>query len=173
MTPRPTSFRPLALAGVLVAAACGETPTDILSDLPVAEAAAANTSSEKIPLFIGNFIECAADGAGEIVILEGTLHILFHETVNDAGVAVFKAHFQPQRLTGFGLTTGDMYQGTGVTQDITVFRDTGVSFTYNNNYRIIGQGPGNNFTVHTVEHVTLNAHGELTADVQVDRVVCS
>ncbi len=163
----------LALAAALVVAACGETPTDVPSDLPVAQAATANTTSDKVPLFLVTFIECAADGAGEVVLLDGTLHVLFHETVNDAGVAVFKAHFQPQRLTGRGLTTGDMYQGTGVTQDITVFRDAGVSFSFNNNYRIIGQGPGNNFTVHTTEHVTLNANGELTADVLVDRVVCS
>jgi hypothetical protein len=167
-------FRPLALAltAALVGAACGESPTDVPSDLPVAEAAVANTSSEKVPLFISSLIECAADGAGEVVVLDGTLHVLFHETFNDAGVAVFKGHFQPQRLTGYGLTTGDRYQGTGVTQDITVLRDNGVSFSFNNNYRIIGQGPGNNFTVHTVEHVTVNANGELTAEVVVDRVDC-
>jgi hypothetical protein len=34
--------------------------------------------------------------------------------------------------------------------------------TFVNNFRIIGQGPGNNFLVHETMHITLNAAGFLT-----------
>jgi len=58
-----------------------------------------------------------------------------------------KVHFQPQGISGIGQTTGDKYQATGVTQD-----EFGGSFangqfeeTSVNNFRIIGQGNGNNY----------------------------
>jgi hypothetical protein len=31
-----------------------------------------------------------------------------------------------------------------------------------NNFRIIGQGPGNNYLVHETEHIIFNANGTLT-----------
>ena len=34
--------------------------------------------------------------------------------------------------------------------------------TFVNNFRIIGQGPGNNFLVHEVFHITINANGDVT-----------
>ena len=174
---RTTPFRPLALAlaGALVASACGETPTDVPSDLPVAEAAVGLTSSLKVPLALSVFVACAADGAGEVVSLEGTLHVLNHVTFTDAGTVVFKSHNQPQRVSGVGLSTGDRYQGTGVSQDIEVNHDGGLPYTFTgiNNFRIIGQGPGNNYTVHGLTHYTVNANGEVTVMVESNRVDCS
>jgi hypothetical protein len=37
--------------------------------------------------------------------------------------------------------------------------------TFVNNFKIIGQGPGNNFLVHQNVHITVNANGTLTASV--------
>ena len=34
--------------------------------------------------------------------------------------------------------------------------------TFINNFRIIGQGPGNNFLVHENFHLTINANGDVT-----------
>jgi hypothetical protein len=34
--------------------------------------------------------------------------------------------------------------------------------TFVNNFRIIGQGPGNNFVLHENFHLTINANGEVT-----------
>ncbi len=77
-------------------------------------------------------------------------------------------------MRGIGLTTGDKYQGTGVTQDHFNVGADGlpVTFTFVNNFRIIGQGPGNNYLVHQTFHVTINAHGEVTAEVDNIRVEC-
>jgi hypothetical protein len=73
-----------------------------------------------------------------------------------------KTHDQPQGISGTGLVTGDKYQATGVTQD--EFNTSfGMEETFINNFRIIGQGPGNNFLVHENFHITINANGTVTA----------
>jgi len=41
-----------------------------------------------------------------------------------------------------------------------------------NNFRIIGQGPGNNFLVHETFHFTINANGNVTAFVDHFSVDC-
>ncbi|MBI4420235.1 MAG: hypothetical protein HY560_05360, partial [Gemmatimonadetes bacterium] len=44
--------------------------------------------------------------------------------------------------------------------------------TYVNNFRIIGEGSGNNLLVHATSHITVNANGELTAVVDNFSVEC-
>ncbi len=130
------------------------------------------TTSMIIPLGVFPvFIPCAAGGAGEVVELGGNLHVLFSTTVDDQGGFHAVSHFQPQGVTGTGLTTGDKYQGTGVTRD--QFNGmVGFEFTFVNNFRIIGQGTGNNFLVHNTFHITVNANGDLTAFVDNFSVEC-
>src|SRR5437763_10369641 len=110
------------------------------------------------------FVPCAAGGAGEIVDLSGPLHILITFTINGNNVSG-TAHFQPQGIVGTGETTGDKYQATGVTKDTSFevsLQNGQFTQTYVNNFRIIGQGSGNNFLVHEVLHVTFNANGTVT-----------
>jgi hypothetical protein len=104
------------------------------------------------------------------VLVEGTLHVLITETVNDNHVSL-KIHFQPQGATGMGLTTGDTYRATGVTQEHIALGPT-ITDTFINNFPIIGPGPDNNLLVHQPIHVTFNANGELTADVVNTSVEC-
>jgi hypothetical protein len=126
----------------------------------------------RIPLNLSVLVPCANGGAGEVVDLSGNLHVLLHVTLQDDGRFVFKEHFQPQGISGIGEVTGDKYQATGVTQDITVQGRVGVTTTAINNFRIIGQGPGNNLLVHVTFHVTVNANGTATAVVNNVRVEC-
>lgn len=122
------------------------------------------TTNEQVPITVFAFVPCANDGAGELVLLTGTLHVLTHVTIDDQGGLHVKQHFQPQGLSGVGLTTGDTYRGTGVTQ--TEFNATAATEqTSINNFRIIGQGRDNNFLVHSTFHVTVNANGEVTTVV--------
>jgi hypothetical protein len=110
------------------------------------------------------FVPCAAGGAGEIVDLSGPLHTLITFTINGNNVSG-TAHFQPQGIVGTGETTGDKYQATGVTKDTSFkfsFQNGQAQQTFVNNFRIIGQGPGNNYLVHEVAHVTFNANGTVT-----------
>jgi hypothetical protein len=115
------------------------------------------------------FVPCANNGAGELVIFQGNLHALVSFTINANHVSG-KFHFQPQGLTGTGRRTGDKYQGTGVTEDM--FSGSLVNGqyaeTYNNNFRIIGRGPDDNYLVHEVAHVTINANG--TTRVFFDKI---
>ena len=114
---------------------------------------------------------CADGGAGEVVTLSGDLHTLLRYTESASGTIHAASHFQPQGISGVGETTGDKYQGTGVTQD--EFNATvGVEETFVNNFRIIGQGPGNNVLVHSVFHITFNANGSITALVDRLSVDC-
>ena len=95
--------------------------------------------------------------------LAGPLHTLITFTINGNNFSgVF--HFQPQGISGTGETTGDKYQATGVTQESfkTSLQNGQANLTFVNNFRIIGQGPGNNFLVHETLHITANADGTLT-----------
>jgi hypothetical protein len=108
------------------------------------------------------FVPCANGGAGELVTFEGPLHVLITVTLDNRGGFHAKSHFQPQGLSGTGADTGDKYQATGVTQDHFNGK-VGLTFTSVNNFRIIGQGKGNNFLVHENLHLTINANGVATA----------
>jgi hypothetical protein len=109
------------------------------------------------------FVPCAAGGAGEVVDLSGPLHTLISFTINGNNVSGY-FHFQPQGISGTGETTGAKYQATGVTQESfkSYLQNGQANFTFVNNFRIIGQGPGNNFLVHETLHLTINADGTLT-----------
>jgi len=128
---------------------------------PVSAQATAFTDSVRFPFAFDVFVPCANNGAGEVVTLVGTLHEVFHIVFDANGRVHFKIHDQPQSVSGIGQTSGAKYQGTGVTQ-----QQAGTNpFTFVNNFRIIGQGPGNNFLVHQLFHVTVNANGNVTAFV--------
>ena len=109
------------------------------------------------------FVPCAAGGAGEIVDLSGPLHTLVSATVNNNKASGY-FHFQPQGISSVGETTGAKYQATGVTEQSfkSSLQNGQANLTFVNNFRIIGQGPGNNFLVHETLHFTINADGTLT-----------
>lgn len=133
----------------------------------VVSASAINTTINlQVPFNQTVLVPCANGGAGELVDISGTLHILLHITISNSGRITVKEHFQPQGVSGIGQTTGDTYRATGVTQQTTTLDDNDgapFEFTFVNNFRIIGQGPGNNLLVHQTIHLTINANGEITA----------
>jgi hypothetical protein len=126
------------------------------------------TDTEKIPVFVDEggievFVECANDGAGETVVLGRTLLLITHTTVKPSGEAITKFHVSPQGVNGLGLTTGDIYRGVGVTQHVAVSKaGLPTTATYENNFGIIGPGPGNNLFDHMVLVVTLDQSGQIT-----------
>jgi len=130
----------------------------LLQPTPVSAAAQNNI----FPIDIFVFVPCAVGGAGEVVEISGELHDLFDVSTNANGGFHIKGHDNPQGVSGTGQTTGDKYQGTGVTQ-FEFNLNAGNQFTFVNNFRIIGQGPGNNFLVHDNFHVTVDANGIVTS----------
>ena len=136
--------------------------------------ATAITTNDFVPFAQASVVPCANGGAGEIVLVEGTLHIQQHITINNNRVNI-KTHFQPQGATGVGLTTGDVYNAVGVTQEQDSIPLTGGAseFTFINNFRLIGPGPNNNLQVHQTIHVTINADGTVTTVIDNTSVDCN
>jgi hypothetical protein len=135
--------------------------------------AAEVTTNDSIPVVIGAFVPCANGGAGEPIMVSGQLHVLFSTTIDENGGVHLKTHFQPQGISGIGLVTGDKYQATGVTQEhLNLLGPLPITDTYVNNFRMIGQGPGNNLLVHQTFHLTVNANGTVTASVVNSSVEC-
>ena len=135
--------------------------------------ALAITTNDFVPFAQINLVPCADGGAGELVLIQGTLHIQQHITIN-GNRATVKSHFQPQGADGVGLSTGDLYNATGVTQEVDTLPLTNgaAEFTFINNFRLIGQGPNNNLLVHQTVHTTVNADGTVTSVVDNTSVEC-
>ena len=129
----------------------------------IGPAYAAVQVNETTNIALSVFIPCAAGGTGEVVDLSGPLHTLVSFTINGDRVSGY-FHDQPQGISGVGETTGASYQGTGVTEEsFTRSLQNGQSnLTFVNNFRIIGQGPVNNYLVHETLHITINADGRTT-----------
>ena len=132
----------------------------------VIPAHAAVQTNQSTDIALSVFVPCAAGGAGEIVDLAGPLHTLITLTINGNNVSGI-LHFQPQGISGVGETTGQTYHATGVTKEESFkasFQNGQLQMTFVNNFRIIGQGPGNNLLVHETAHVTINADGSVTVN---------
>ena len=132
--------------------------------------ASTTTTSEIVPINLVQFVPCADGGSGEVINLTGTLHVVISVTTNDNGITLV-SHVNPQGLSGEGLTTGDSYQGVGVTRT-TLHIDSATTITDINNFRMIGQGPGNNLQIHSVNHITINPDGTTTSNVFISSVEC-
>jgi hypothetical protein len=131
------------------------------------------TTNTSVPIAFLDFVPCADGGAGEFVLVSGDLHILITTTVDANGGFHGKTHFQPQGISGFGLSTGARYQATGVQQESFNAPSGGtITDTFVNNFRLIGQGRGNNLLVHQSVHMTTNANGDVTADVFNNSITC-
>jgi len=158
----------VALVGL---GACSEAPVSPRGPAPDAVggpalAALVLTTNDVVAIDITTFVPCANGGAGEFVQAVGRLHQVFTTVVNANGTVTVKSHNQPQGLTGVGLTTGDKYQATGVTQSIDqVGAPFPVVSTFINNFRFIGKGKDNNLLIHEEGHLTINANGVLTVFV--------
>jgi len=126
-----------------------------------------------IDFSLEEFVYCANNGAGEVVEFSGPLHILVVSNINNQKISGL-SHFQPQGVQGRGQATGNLYNATGVTQEH--FSGSLVNGQYTstfvNNYRLIGQGPGNNLLIHQTIHITFNSNGDATAYVDHTTIEC-
>jgi hypothetical protein len=114
-------------------------------------------------LEITRFVPCANGGQGEDVFLSGRLHSVFHTSLDGNGGAHVVVVRNPQGISGTGLTTGAKYRGVGGSPEDVFNVRVGEVHTSVLNIRIIGQGPGNNFTIHENAHTTVLADGRVTS----------
>jgi hypothetical protein len=148
---------------LLLLAGCADSaPLRLLGPGEARLQASASTTTEKVPVDIYSFVPCAMGGVGETVHLTGTLRQVTHVTIN-RNHATYMTHVNPQGLGGVGLSSGLKYRGTGVSKSVLTI-GVGQTQTLVENFRLIGQGPGNNLLLHENLHVTVNANGVVTAE---------
>ncbi len=138
-----------------------------------APAGAAVQDNESVPFNdFQVFIPCANGGAGDVVTLNGRLHILSTFTINRNRISG-SFHAQPQRLHGTD-TEGRAYRGVGITQDHFAgsLRNGQFTDTFVNNFYIVGTAGAPSYRVHETFHFTVNANGEVTADQGKFRITC-
>jgi hypothetical protein len=138
-------------------------------------AAAANVTTEVIvnqPFDLLDLNPCANDGAGELIEYAGFAHIVSTVVIN--GNRVVLSALNQFHLSGVGVTTGDKYQVTQAVQFGT--RGSLVNGQLVEKFvghaTVTGPGPGNNMYFPTTIHITVNANGEVTAEVLLGDFVC-
>ena len=136
-------------------------------------AALVSTTNEVVPNEFTEFVSCANGGAGELVHVTGSIHRVFTTVVNANGGVMVRARFQIQGTKGVGLTTGDRYQASGVTQTTEhLAGQLPIVFALIHNLRLVGPGPDNNLLAHQVVHVTISANGVVTSNVDKFDITC-
>jgi len=140
----------------------------------VAGAAGSGADRGTFPFDEVVFVPCANGGAGEFVELSGSLNFVFHTTFDNSGGRHLQLHSNLQGVSGTGTTTGTRYRASQ--SDLDEFNevagDAPFESTTVTSFRIVGQGPGNNFVVHESAHFTVNAGGEVTAQHDHFSVEC-
>jgi hypothetical protein len=120
--------------------------------------AVSSTSNYTETVFPTTFSGCA----GGALILEGQIHNVFHVTETPSGQRVFRNHTNFQGVTATD-ALGNQYRVSTVNNDTTVLEAELREFTVVQYFKLIGKGPSANERVRTVNHVTVNANGEVTA----------
>jgi hypothetical protein len=109
--------------------------------------------------------------------IEGTIQTVFHVTEDAAGGLHFSTKSVYQGVSAVGLETGAHYQIVGSAFGQQTFNGRGdfpTTFTYVVPAHVIGAGGKEvgGFDFFFLAHLTLNANGELTADVEQLREQC-
>lgn len=131
-----------------------------------AQSNTSNTNKRTQDVVIQQFVPCANGGAGEDVLLTGTLHDIIHFSVND-NHALIDTFSNYQHFSGVGLTSGDRYRLTGGGHALLSFDVNDgapeVDSFHLNVSNVIGQGKAPNLILRDTSHLTINANGEVTA----------
>lgn len=176
--------RHLALAVTLAAlltAGCDDAATGPQSrtadaGLEVQTAASPSTQTFTIPVPSPLYMPCPVAGGdpGEFVDLTGSLRVVMTEVVSNSGNYLFRFHIFGSGIEGTGRITGATYRPQGG-QNVTLTTQADalpMTFTSTYVFHVIGQGQAPDWHVHETLHLTVDADGRLTADVENSRVAC-
>jgi hypothetical protein len=116
------------------------------------------------------------DCGGELIHATGTVHITSREVVDAEGLHSV-GHINFAGVTGEGVNSGTQYQIVQSTSSSTTFNvNAGSAFTTTSSFQFIATGPDKS----TVDvrgqltlHLTVNANGEITAEVVNLRTICT
>jgi hypothetical protein len=141
-------------------------------------AAGTITSVQEVPIDFTQFVPCANNGQGEYVHVTGTEHVVVKLTSSNGEDYLFHRTINPHGATGTGLTTGDKYQFTGVSQLTDLFRYSELQqsgqlvFTGVSRFQVIGEGPENNFIGRATAHYTVFPDLTVTVDFSNFSIEC-
>ncbi len=134
----------------------------LLGPTPASAAAEISTFSYRSLVDIQVGVPCSDEVAPELITLSGYVHGLFRVTQDAAGGFHVIGHSNYSGISGMSSTTGDKYQGTGISR-VNVNGKVGMEYNFRETFRVIGPGTGNNFLVSETFHFTVNADGTITA----------
>lgn len=166
-------LHPLCVAVGLSVIACDQTSTGPEASGRAPGIDQAVITNDRIQFVEDNFVPCANGGAGEVVRVTVKLHIVVRQTLDAAGGVHLASHFQDAGSNGVGLVTGDVYRRVGQTKESFKVSASGfpVVLDFVNIFDFIAPGPGNNFQVHDVIHMTITRNG-VTSDVLKSTARC-
>jgi hypothetical protein len=110
----------------------------------------------------------------EVISISGQTHATFHTTINAQGDSNLVIHINVHG-GGVGETTGTRYEFNQSTNQVFNRHGSGaLEFTSMDFIRVIAAGnqPDDDFFLRSQIHVTLNAQGEVTAQVRAFERVC-
>lgn len=153
-------YTPLVLVAAVLG--CEGQPTDpAFSPDELLVTAAEVVRNEWVPVgpfLIGN--PCVP----ELVQYQGRLHVQRRVTDDGDGGFHFGQHLN-WVLDGVGLSTGAKYQVNSTRNTSSNIRPPfPVTFTSVQPIQVIGQGRVPNYVIHVLQHVTVNANGEVTSE---------
>lgn len=121
-------------------------------------------TSRTIPIHAIRSADCTA----ELVEISGTIHLV-SQTQADGSVV---GHFNYQNVTAIGLDSGTVYQVAAV-DNFYLSDPFPSSINSLRAFRLISQGSDSNLLVTALFHVTVNAAGEVTADIDTLDMLCT
>jgi hypothetical protein len=108
---------------------------------------------------------------GEPVRLSGELHVTSHMATDVNGGFHRTFGMVPQDIVGEG-ASGATYRAVGGLREAAHLVTAAITFTQTQTFNLISQGPGDNFTILTTTHFTLNPDGDTTVVTLIDRAAC-
>ena len=112
--------------------------------------------------------ERSAECTGEMVLISGTIHFV-SQTQADGSVM---GHFNYQKVTGLGLTSGTLYRVSAV-DHVRLSAPFPSSINSVQSFHLISLGSDSNLLVTILFHITVNANGEVTVTLDDSHAQCT
>lgn len=112
-------------------------------------------------------------GCVEPILLSGQLNVLVRTTTDAAGGIHFGIHQNAQGVSGIGLYFATPYRSTLAQNTVVIVPGPPpVEMTDVLHLNLIGRGQGSDLHLRSRTHVTINANGEVTADLLDFQLTC-
>jgi hypothetical protein len=108
------------------------------------------------------------DCTGDVVQFDGRLHLV----ALDLGGGRLGGHLNYEQVTATALGDGTVYRAASADNFTVDLGSAPAETSSSRTFLLVGSGPGDNLIVHVVTHVTANAAGEVTAEVDRFEMEC-